>query len=140
MERTGVTAWRHKRLKELSGGQRQRVYLAMTVAQEAPLLLWDEPTAYLDIHSRLAILDLARELNRAGKTVVLTLQDIADALAVAHRVCLMDGSGRVVITGTPEEVYRSGAIDRVFGVRAEQVRLTSGETSYVFARREGGPG
>ena len=132
MELTGVAEWRHKPLKQLSGGQRQRVYLAMTVAQETPILLWDEPTTYLDIGSRLSIMELAQNLNRAGKTVVMTLHDLADAMAVSHRVCLMDRDGGVRLLTTPEELFRSGQLDQVFGVRTEQVRLQTGELSYVF--------
>lgn len=132
MEITGVTPWRNRPLKHLSGGQRQRVYLAMTVAQETPLLLWDEPTTYLDIGSRLAIMELARTLNREGKTIVMTLHDLTDALTVSHRVCLMDETGAVQMVAPPEEVFRSGAIDQVFSVRAEQVRLASGQLSYAF--------
>lgn len=132
MELTGVADWRHKRLKQLSGGQRQRVYLAMTVAQETPLLLWDEPTTYLDIGSRLAIMELAQTLNKLGKTVVMTLHELSDAMTFSHRVCLMDGGGAVAMTAPPQAVFRSGALERVFGVRAEEVCLQSGERSYVF--------
>ena len=132
MEVTGVTGWRHKKLRQLSGGQRQRVYLAMTVAQDTPILLWDEPTTYLDITSRLSIMELARTLNRAGKTIVMTLHDLGDAMSVSHRVCLMDAGGTVAMTAPPEELFRSGHIDRVFGIHSEQVRLTSGACSYVF--------
>lgn len=132
MEMTGVAQWREKKLKALSGGQRQRVYLAMTVAQETPLLLWDEPATYLDVNNRLWIMELAKELNRAGKTIVMTLHDLSDALTVSHRVCLMDAAGGIRGTGVPEELFRSGEIDLVFGVRSEQVRLRSGAVSYVF--------
>ena len=137
MEITGVSGWRHKKLRQLSGGQRQRVYLAMTVAQDTPVLLWDEPATYLDVGSRLAVMDLARTLNRSGKTVVMTLHDLSDALTLSDRVCLMDGTGQVVMTAPPEEVFRSGALDRVFSVRAEQVRLSSGSFSYVFTPESG---
>ena len=141
MEITEVTQWRHKKLRQLSGGQRQRVYLAMTVAQETPLLLWDEPATYLDVGSRLAVMELARRLNQSGKTVVMTLHDLSDALTVSHRVCLMDGAGTVVMAAPPEAVYRSGALDRVFSVRTEQVRSPSGGVAYLFApgdtRKEG---
>ena len=141
MEITEVAQWRHKKLRQLSGGQRQRVYLAMTVAQETPLLLWDEPATYLDVGSRLAVMELARRLNQSGKTVVMTLHDLSDALTVSHRVCLMDGAGTVVMAAPPEAVYRSGALDRVFSVRTEQVRSPSGGVAYLFApgdaRKEG---
>lgn len=133
MEITEMAQWRHKKLRQLSGGQRQRVYLAMTVAQETPLLLWDEPATYLDVGSRLAVMELARRLNQSGKTVVMTLHNLSDALTVSHRVCLMDGAGTVVMAAPPEAVYRSGALDRVFSVRTEQVRSPSGGIAYLFA-------
>ncbi len=132
MELTGVAQWRRKRVGQLSGGQQQRVYLAMTVAQDTPILLWDEPTTYLDVNNRLEIMELAKTLNRAGRTVVMTLHDLADALMVSHRVCLMDGEGAVAALGTPEEVFSSGEIDRVFHVHAERVQLQSGMMSYIF--------
>ena len=135
MEITGVTGWRHKKLRQLSGGQRQRVYLAMTVAQDTPVLLWDEPATYLDVGSRLAVMELARRLNQSGKTVIMTLHDLSDALTVSDRVCLMDTDGSAVITAPPESVFRSGALDRVFSVRAEQVRTPSGGVAYVFGPR-----
>lgn len=138
MALTGVADWRARRLKELSGGERQRVYLAMTVAQETPLLLWDEPTTYLDVDHRLELLELARALNRAGRTVVMTLHDLSDALTVAHRVCLMDRTGEAVLTAPPEALFASRAIDRVFGVYAQRVETETGAVSYLFTRPERG--
>lgn len=132
MELTGVAQWRSKRVSQLSGGQRQRVYLAMTVAQDTPVLLWDEPTTYLDVNNRLELMELAQTLNRAGRTIVMTLHDLADALTVSHRVCLMDGEGCVAALGTPEEVFSDGGIDRVFQVHSERVYLCSGAASYIF--------
>ena len=132
LEVTGVTGWRPKKLRQLSGGQRQRVYLAMTVAQDTTVLLWDEPATYLDVGSRLSVMELARQLNQSGKTVVMTLHDLSDALTLSDRVCLLDGDGQLVMTAPPGEVFRSGALDRVFSVRTEQVRLSGGGLSYVF--------
>ena len=136
MELTGVAQWRHRSVRALSGGERQQVYLAMTVAQETPLLLLDEPTTFLDINNRLAIMGLVKQLNQTGKTIVMTLHDLSDALTVAHRVCLMDRNGTICMTDTPERIFASGAIDRVFGVRSEQVRLRSGRETYVFTSEE----
>lgn len=132
MELTGVSQWRHQPISTLSGGQRQRVYLAMTVAQDTPLLLWDEPATYLDVNNRLELMDLARRLNAAGKTIVMTLHDLSDALTLSHRVCLMDRQGAIAAFGAPDEVYASGALDRVFGVQSERVTVRSGQISYVF--------
>lgn len=135
MELAGVTQWRTRRVSQLSGGQRQRVYLAMTVAQDTPILLWDEPTTYLDVNNRLELMELARTLNRTGRTLVMTLHDLADALTISDRVCLMDRNGDVAALGTPDKVFSSGAIDRVFEVYSERVCLRSGEISYVFTSR-----
>ncbi len=132
LELTGTQQWRERPVERLSGGERQRVYLAMTVAQDAPILFWDEPTTYLDVGSRLSIMELARELNRAGRTVVMTLQDLSDALRVSHRVCLMDAGGTLRAVGTPEEVFAGGEIDRVFSVRSERLTTPSGEDTYIF--------
>lgn len=135
MELTGVAQWRKRRVSQLSGGQRQRVYLAMTVAQDTPFLLWDEPTTYLDVNNRLELMELARTLHRTGRTLIMTLHDLADALTVSDRVCLLDRSGDVAALGTPDEVFSGGAIDRVFEVHSERVCLHSGEISYVFTSR-----
>ena len=137
MDVTGILHLRHKKMGQLSGGQRQRVYLAMTVAQETPLLLWDEPTTYLDINSRLNIMELAKTLNRQGKTIIMTLHDLSDALTMSHRVCLMDEKGEVVMVDAPEQVFQSGQIDRVFGVHSERVHLESGGTDYIFTLQKG---
>lgn len=132
MELTGVCAWRDRHVTELSGGERQRVYLAMTVAQDTPIMLWDEPTTYLDVNNRMELMSLAQKLNRAGKTVVMTLHDLADALTISHRVCLLDRAGEVAAIGTPDEVFQSRAIDQVFSVHSEKVWLHSGAPAYVF--------
>ncbi|MGI5962560.1 MAG: ABC transporter ATP-binding protein [Lawsonibacter sp.] len=136
MEVTGVIQWRNRKLSKLSGGQRQQVYVAMTVAQDTPLLLWDEPTTYLDVNNRLCIMELARALNALGKTVIMTLHDLSDALVVSTRVCLMDQAGAVRAVDVPQKVFESGEIDRVFAIASQQVQLCTGEVAYVFTSRK----
>lgn len=132
MSLTGTAEWRGQKLSQLSGGQRQRVYLAMTAAQDTPLLLWDEPTTYLDAASRLMVMQVARQLRDSGKTILMTLQDIPEALTVSDRICLMDDSGSLRLMGRPDEVSRSDAIRQIFGFVPEQVTLQSGRTAYVL--------
>lgn len=116
MEQTGVAAWAERDLRALSGGERQRVYIAMALAQQAQVLLLDEPTTYLDPGRQFELLELIRALNaQEGKTVVLVLHDLAHALRYSDRVALLDG-GALTFCGTPEETFASGALDTAFGV------------------------
>lgn len=134
MELTGVTPWRKQPLRRLSGGQRQQAYLALTIAQDTPLLFWDELTTYLDVKHRLEMLDLARRLRQEGRTVVMILHELADALNFSDRVCLMDGKGAIRCLAPPEEVFLSGEIDRVFGVHTDRIPLGDRQYAYLFSK------
>ena len=102
-------------LRTLSGGQRQRAYLAMALAQQGDVLLLDEPTAGLDIAAQLEFLALCRTLADAGRTMVLVLHDVPQALRYADHMILMQG-GRLFAEGTPDAVFASRAAEQVFGV------------------------
>jgi iron complex transport system ATP-binding protein len=102
-------------MSHLSGGQRQRVYLAMTLAQRGQTVLLDEPTTYLDIGHQLRVLELARGLAAEGRGVALVLHDLPLAMAWADQVAVMQ-NGSLVELGTPETVYGSHVIQRVFGI------------------------
>ncbi|MCI7192097.1 ABC transporter ATP-binding protein [bacterium] len=102
-------------LRTLSGGQRQRAYLAMALAQQGDVLLLDEPTAGLDIAAQLEFLALCRTLADAGRTMVLVLHDVPQALRYADHMILMQG-GRLFAEGTPDAVFASRAAEQVFGI------------------------
>lgn len=110
---------------ELSGGQRQNVYLAMALAQDAPTLLMDEPTTFLDVGHQLRVIETARRLAREGRAVVLVLHDLPLALRGADDIALLSG-GRLAACGTAEEVFSSGRLDQVFGVSLDRVETKSG--------------
>lgn len=110
---------------ELSGGQRQNVYLAMALAQDAPTLLMDEPTTFLDVGHQLRVIETARRLAREGRAVVLVLHDLPLALRGADDIALLSG-GRLAACGTAEEVFSSGRLDQVFGVSLGRVETKSG--------------
>lgn len=115
MEQVGVWAFRDKLLTELSGGECQKVYIAMALAQDTDVLLLDEPTTFLDIKYQLEIMELLLRLKKQGKTVVVVLHDIEQAVNVADMVCLME-HGRAVFFGEPSVLLESGEIGRVFGL------------------------
>lgn len=118
-----------RRMGELSGGQRQRVYLAMALAQEAPTLLMDEPTTFLDVGHQLGVMAAARRLAEEGRAVVLVLHDLCMAMRWADDAALLC-AGRLEASGTVEEIYASAALDRAFGVALRRVETESGWQYY----------
>lgn len=125
MERVGIAELAAQPLAKLSGGTRQKVYIAMALAQDTPTILLDEPTTHLDIAYQLQLVKLCRELADSGKAVVLVLHDLPLALEHGDHIALLHG-GRLVTQGTPEEVYRSGALEYAFGVRLHTINTESG--------------
>ena len=99
----------------LSGGERQRAALAKALAQEPEILLLDEPTAHLDIHYQVEILDLLTELNTAkGTTVLMVLHDLNLAAQYCSRLHLL-GSGSIRASGPADEVLTVENISSVYG-------------------------
>lgn len=116
-------------MQELSGGQRQKVYLAMALAQDTQTILMDEPTTYLDIGHQLEVMALARRLAEEGRAVVLVLHDLCQAMRTADEVAVLSG-GRLLFSGTPEEVYPLGVLDRVFGISLRRFQTENGWQYY----------
>ena len=125
MEAMGISDLADTPLQNLSGGQRQKVYIAMALAQDTPLILLDEPTTYLDISHQLQMMDHARHLTKQGKTVVMILHDLPHAFRTADHMILME-NGRVSAEGAPEELYASGAVDRIFGIKLGRAHTEDG--------------
>lgn len=116
---TDTDALQHVAVDALSGGQRQRVWIAMTLAQDTPYLLLDEPTTYLDLAHQIEILELLRELNQQqNKTIVMVLHDLnlacryADNLVAVHQ-------GHVYAQGAPQEIMSEALVNQVFNLRCK---------------------
>lgn len=122
LQRTGVDDLRSRQIHELSGGQRQRVLVAQGLAQEADVLLLDEPVTGLDIVSREVILEVVREERSSGRSVIMTTHSLEDA-AACDLVALL--AGRMVAFGTPGEVLTEDHLNRAFGGRV--LRLANGQ-------------
>ncbi|WAL58049.1 ABC transporter ATP-binding protein [Thermocoleostomius sinensis] len=103
-------------LDTLSGGQRQRAWIAMTLAQNTPILLLDEPTTFLDLSHQLEILDLLYDLNQhENRTIVMVLHDLNQACRYAdHLIAVKAGS--VYAQGHPSQVMTEAMVRAVFGI------------------------
>jgi len=115
LDQLGLLALRHRSMLELSGGERQMVVLARALAQQARLLLMDEPLAHLDLSNKGRILAVIRRLSEAGVAVVFTTHEPDMAQGVAHRVLLMR-EGQVVASGQAEAVLTSETLSETYGV------------------------
>lgn len=128
----GLKNYIHKNIKELSGGECQKVYIAMVLAQDTDIIFMDEPTTYLDINHQLEILEIIKKLKSIGRTIIMVLHDLNNALSYSEQICLMD-NGEVVICDTPQKVYESKEIDRIFNVSSKQVFVgEEKKEQYVF--------
>lgn len=126
LERLDLGPLAMRALQTLSGGERQRTVLARVLAQEADLLLLDEPTTGLDIGHAQALLDLIDRLrHEEGATVVSTLHDLTLSAQYATQLLLLD-KGSVVATGTPHEVLTKDTIARHYDARVEVLTTTDG--------------
>lgn len=116
MEATDTWHLRERLFTELSGGEQRRVLLAKALAQEPQLLLLDEPTANLDLHYQLEVVELVHRLNRQhGLTVLAVMHDLNLSALLGERFILMR-DGRIYAMGNADEVLTVQNIQQVYGV------------------------
>ncbi len=116
LERARAVDLAERRVGELSGGEQQRLLLARALAQEAPILLLDEPTTHLDLQYQVGLLDQVVSLARQdGLTVVVALHDLNLVSRYADRVALLVG-GELWALGEPEDVLRPDLLAQVYQI------------------------
>ncbi len=120
LDRLGLGAKRKAQFHELSTGQQRRLALALAAAHEPRVVFLDEPTAGLDVQTRVELHNLMRELKAAGTTIMLATHDMAEAEEMADRVAILL-QGRIVTVGTPIEITATGA-----GLTRVAVNTTAG--------------
>lgn len=117
IDRVGIASLRGRMVHTLSDGERQKVMIAKALAQQTPVILLDEPTAFLDYPSKVEIMQLLLRLTReADRTIFLSTHDLELALQIADRIWLME-RGRGVTVGTPEDLSLDGSMERFFSRR-----------------------
>lgn len=117
MEQTRVEDLAHRSMDELSGGERQRVRIARALAQEPRVLMLDEPTNHLDLYSQLSLMQLLREINGSGLTILLVSHDINFISQTCSRVQILHDK-KIRFSGAPREVITEANIAESFRIRA----------------------
>ncbi|MBA8879232.1 ABC transporter ATP-binding protein [Phyllobacterium myrsinacearum] len=114
LERTEMTAKRNDHWQSLSGGEKQRTHLARALAQSPAELILDEPTNHLDIHHQI---NLLRFVSALPITSIIALHDLNHAAMFCDELIVMQ-SGRIVASGSPEDVITQALLREVFSVDA----------------------
>ena len=118
MADAGIAAKAGEYIASLSDGERQKAMIARALAQETPLIVLDEPTAFLDVASRIETMRLLQTLaHDRGKAVLLSSHDISQSLMLADELWLIT-TDRQVLTGTTTDLVAAGAMDHLFTNRS----------------------
>ncbi len=129
LDRLGLAEKRKAQYHQLSTGQQRRLALALAMAHNPPVILLDEPTAGLDVATRVELHDLMRELQTAGTTIILATHDMAEAEEMTDRVAILLG-GKIAVTGTPLELTATGAGLTKVSVHTENASLSDPVTAF----------
>jgi len=130
MERADCLHLRDRLVTTLSGGERQRVLIARALAQEAKLLLLDEPTSHLDVAHQLAVAAMARAHTAEGGAVIAAVHDLNLAATIADRGLVLH-DGRIVLDGPIEKILKSPHLDKVYGVNFQRVDGPDGKLRVI---------
>jgi len=124
LDRLGLGEKRKTQFYQLSTGQQRRLSLALAVAHEPKVLFLDEPTAGLDVATRVELHDLMRELKTVGTTIMLATHDMAEAEELSDRIAILL-NGKLATVGTPLEITAAGGQLTKISVRTQNNSLTA---------------
>lgn len=141
LEAAGIGRKARQYVSELSDGERQKVFIAKALAQECPVILLDEPTAFLDVTSRLETMTLLRKLAaEQQKTILLSTHDLDLAVQMSDRLWLLSRT-HPFVSGTPEELILSGRFGSFFEKENIRFDISTGklqqETTAIAVHLEG---
>ena len=126
----GIAHLRDRGYCRISGGERQLVLIARAMAQQARILVMDEPSASLDFGNRLRVMETVGKLAQEGYAVIQSTHDPEQAYRYSHRILALYG-GQVAAFGTPQETMQSTLISQLYGVLVAGFSLME-DTARVF--------
>jgi iron complex transport system ATP-binding protein len=126
IEQCGISHKKDALLSSISDGERQKAFVAKALAQDTPIIILDEPTAFLDLPARVEIIQLLRQIaSHAGKSVLLSTHDLDLALQMADHLWLLPQGGPL-ITGSPEDLLLKNAFQKLFQNKGIQFDANTG--------------
>lgn len=134
LKRMGLVEKRNVQFDELSSGQQRRLSLALAVAHHPQVIFLDEPTAGLDVATRVELHDLIRELQAQGTTTILATHDMAEAEVLSDRVAILL-NGKIVSVGTPMEITAAGAGLTKISVRTQNASMSGPDITLPAVNR-----
>ena len=133
LEAVGITHKAEQHVANLSDGERQKAMVAKALAQETPIIVLDEPTAFLDVASRIETMQLLRTLaTEQNKAVLLSTHDVSQALLLAHELWLIT-TQRTVLHGPTQQLVTDGAMQQIFD--SDRVTFDPAIKDFVAATR-----
>jgi ABC-2 type transport system ATP-binding protein len=135
LDRLGLAEKRKAQYHQLSTGQQRRLALALAIAHDPPVLFLDEPTAGLDVGTRVELHGLMRELQSAGTTIILATHDMAEAEEMADQIAILLG-GKLVTTGSPMEITATGAGLTKVSVRTQKGSLSGSVITFPAVEKQ----
>ncbi|MEA1978258.1 MAG: ABC transporter ATP-binding protein [Chloroflexota bacterium] len=136
LDRLGLAEKRNAQYHQLSTGQQRRLSLALALAHDPSVLFLDEPTAGLDVATRVELHEIMREQQKAGTTIILATHDMAEAEEMADRIAILL-RGQIATTGTPIEITAEGAGLTKVSVRTQNSSLSAPGVSFPAVSQQG---
>ena len=125
---TNVNKFINRKFYTLSDGEKQRVMITRALAQDTPVILLDEPTAFIDSPGKVELLGLLKTITQQGKTIIMSLHDIELALSFSDELWLLGYNGYYE-NGTPDNLVKKGSINKIFDT--ENVKFDSNQKKFV---------
>lgn len=122
LEKVGICALKDRSFHKLSGGEQQLVLIARALAQDAPILLLDEPTANLDFGNQILVLEQAKKLAQEGYTVIQTTHHPEQSYLYSDRILALR-NGRILALGKPTEVLNDVIMEQLYNVSVDVISL-----------------
>ncbi|MCS7175123.1 ABC transporter ATP-binding protein [Pseudothermotoga sp.] len=131
LQKVDALQYLNRNFNSLSAGEKRRVSIARILAQDTPIILFDEPTAHLDPGHAVEVVEILKRLHEEGRTILAAFHEINFAVRISDRLVVMK-EGRIVADGKPEEVLTEKLLEQVYNTRFKLVVDSETGSLYVL--------